>query len=254
MRGMMPLLAFGLVAVYGLLVMTGLGGVAFAGYWLITSDYQWSSSRSSSSRTTTNVPNNNTGPRRLGGNQPGAGFNPPAGINPPPSFNQPGMNKPGFGDPVQGLDVNANSNRLMNQYRGQITARASSQWGGWEASKTIDGNPNSSWFPTGSANMQQPAWLEVTFPQDVTFKRLTVLGNREPNWPGYGTRKMKVEFRDATGSVIQVHTGPPVKGNDCDFPNLNYAGIRSIKITILEDGNGQRGGAQMTSIGEVQAE
>jgi len=254
MRGIMPFLALSIVAVYGLMVCTGLAGVAFGGYMLITSDYSWKSSRSNTttnkfrSGTTTNVPGMN--PNQF--KQPA--FN-PATFNPQP-FNPQPANPPMVNPfaPVEGMDVNSNSNQLMNRFRGRLIAKVSSEWAGWNGNKAIDGNPSTSWFPTGSSTPQQGAWYNLTFPQDVTIKRLTVLGNREANWPGYGTRSMQVEFKDVNGVVLKTHTGLPVKGSDFDFPNLNYQRVREIRITILEDSRGQTAFGQMTAIGEIQAE
>jgi hypothetical protein len=254
MRGIMPFLALSIVAVYGLMVCTGLAGVAFGGYMLISSDYSWKSSRSNST-TNTYRPGTNTNVPGLSPNQfkqptvNQPAFNPPA-FNPPTTFVTPRANP--FA-PVEGMDVNSNSNQLMNQFRGRLVAKVSSEWAEWNANKAIDGNPSTSWFPQGSST-QQGAWYNLTFPQDVTIKRLTVLGNRDASWPGYGTRKMKVEFKDANGTVMKTHTGPPAKGSDFDFPNLNYQRVREIRITILEDIRGQTGFGQSTAIGEIQAE
>jgi hypothetical protein len=91
----------------------------------------------------------------------------------------------------------------------------------------------------------------VTFPEDAAVRRVTVLGNREPQWPGYGVARGRVELLDAGGRVLHAFTGPGV-GRYYDF-NVpvpgGRAGVRVVRFTCL-----QPAGPGGVGVGEIQVE
>src|SRR5437660_1253838 len=133
-----------------------------------------------------------------------------------------------------------NKNTLIKAHQGKLKVTASTFWTGWEPEKVIDGDVQTSWFTArgdAAAKGTKP-WIAITFPQDVTVTRVTILGNREPNWfEGYTILKGMVEFLDADGKQLWVDENTGV-GNRRDFefqPKKPVAKVRSVKFTSLMD-------------------
>src|SRR5262249_4309143 len=67
-----------------------------------------------------------------------------------------------------------NKNPLVRKYPGKLLLSASSIWQGWPEALAFDDNPHSSWFTAkrdSVAHGTRP-WIQVTFPEDVTVKRV----------------------------------------------------------------------------------
>jgi hypothetical protein len=151
-----------------------------------------------------------------------------------------------------------NKNTLLKAYRGKLEATASTFWPNWKAERIIDGDDKTSWFSAqgdAAAKGKKP-WVMVTFPEDVTVTRVTVLGNREPNWSnGYTILSGMVEFLDADGKQLWADENKGV-GNRCDFefkPEKPIKGVRSIKFTSLKD-EGDKNPYDDIAVGELLAE
>lgn len=103
--------------------------------------------------------------------------------------------------------VTDNKNTLVLKYPGKLLLSASSTWDGWSEALAFDGNPHSSWFTVKGdavAHGTKP-WLQVAFPEDVTIKRVTILGNRDPKWlKGYTILAGTIELLDAAGKRLAV--------------------------------------------------
>jgi hypothetical protein len=73
---------------------------------------------------------------------------------------------------------------------------------------------------------------------DVTVRRVTILGNREPAWfDGYTILTGLVEFLDADGKRLWVDENQGV-GNRRDFefrPKKPVAKVRSVRFVSLKD-------------------
>jgi hypothetical protein len=80
--------------------------------------------------------------------------------------------------------VTDNKNTLLLKYKGKLKFSCSTFWPQWEVEKAFDGNLLTSWFSAkgDAAAFGKKPWVQVTFPEDVTVRRITVLGNREPAW------------------------------------------------------------------------
>ena len=133
-----------------------------------------------------------------------------------------------------------NKNTLVKKYAPRLKVTASTFWPGWEPKKVIDGDVQTSWFSAGgdAAAKGTKPWVAVTFPEDVTVRRVTILGNREPAWfEGYTILTGLVEFLDAGGKRLWVDENEGV-GNRRDFefrPKKPVAKVRTVKFWSLKD-------------------
>jgi len=133
-----------------------------------------------------------------------------------------------------------NSNTLFKAHAGKITFEASSSYAGWEAGKLIDGVEATSWFSADSDSPMRgkKPWVRATFGEDVTVRRVTILGNREPNFPtGYFVTAGTLELLDAAGQTLHkadvTSTGPK---HDFDFDLFHTKGkVRAIRFTCTQD-------------------
>ncbi len=136
--------------------------------------------------------------------------------------------------------VTDNKNTLVKTHRAKLKVTASTFWPGWEPEKVIDGNVETSWFTQkgdAAAKGTKP-WITITFPEDVTVARVSIVGNREPSWfDGYTILTGLVEFLDAEGKQIWVDENQGV-GNRRDFefkPKKPVGKVRSVKFVSLKD-------------------
>ncbi|MGL6094187.1 MAG: discoidin domain-containing protein [Fimbriiglobus sp.] len=138
---------------------------------------------------------------------------------------------PPRGETALGL---GNTNLLVIKHKGRMTASASTASPGWPASKVIDGSVITSWFstPGGQAGKQ---WVRVEFPEPVRVTRVTVLGNREPQWPvGYtvltGTIALMDEDENPLATAERTAIGPR---KDFDFrPEGPVEGVKMIEFRV----------------------
>ena len=167
-----------------------------------------------------------------------------AGASPVPK------SKPGQKDPAP------NSNALVKKYRDRLAFARSSDWQGWPPEKAFDDNPDTSWFsatgdtPTGD----KMPWIAATFPEDVAVRRVTILGNREPNYPaGYSVLAGKLELLDEKGKVLESKE-LKAAGEKYDFDFvISAGGVRAIKFTITDD-QGNKNGSQDCALAEIEVE
>jgi len=155
-------------------------------------------------------------------------------------------------------EAGENKNTLIEKYRAKLQVTASTTYQGWGPEKLIDGNKETSWFSQGgdAAAQGQKPWLMVAFPEDVTVKRFTVLGNREPSYPtGYSVLTGLAEFLDAEGKVLWKEERDG-KGDAHDFefmPKELIKKVRSVRFTSVKD-EGNENGSQDIAIAEVLIE
>jgi hypothetical protein len=155
-------------------------------------------------------------------------------------------------------EAGENKNTLVEKHREKLTVTASSVYQGWEPEKVLDGNKETSWFSaTGDAAAQgQKPWIMVTFPEDVTVKRLTVLGNREPAYPlGYSVLTGLAEYLDADGKVLWSEEREAA-GDAKDFefkPKEVIKKVRAVRFTSVKD-EGDQNGSKDIAIAEILIE
>lgn len=147
-----------------------------------------------------------------------------------------------------------NTNDLVTKYKDKLTLNASSQWDSWPVGHAFDGNEQTSWYSSGGdapQNGKTPT-ITATFPEDVRVKRVTVLGNRDPQYPtGYFVLEGKIELLDKDDKVISTHE---LKGegekHDFDLILKKLTTVRAVRFTMTKD----EGQSSCVGLGEFQIE
>ena len=151
-----------------------------------------------------------------------------------------------------------NSNALVLKHLKELKLSASSEWSGWPTSHAVDGKIETSWFSAqdDSAAKGKRPWIAISFPEDVTVKRVTVLGNRDPAWPtGFSILAGRIELCDKDGKVLHKMENDGL-GNGKDFDlklEKGLAGVRCVRFTSLGD-EGDRTPYGDIAVSEVQVE
>lgn len=133
-----------------------------------------------------------------------------------------------------------NKNDLVKRYRNLLQLTASSTWNGWPPSNALDDNIKSSWFSgkDDSAAKGKRPWLQVNFPVAVPVRRVTVLGNRDPQWlVGFTILEGSVTLYDRNGQVLKYVQNKGT-GNFRDFDyhfNPAVAGVSGVRFTSHAD-------------------
>jgi len=154
--------------------------------------------------------------------------------------------------------VTDNKSALIRKHRDKLTFRASSFWPGWHMEKLVDGDLETSWFSAqdDTTTKGKTPWVEIIFPEDVTIRRVTVLGNREPAWlNGYTILAGKLELLDKEGLKLYSEENDGL-GNFRDFDfqlEKPIEKVRSIKFISLGD-QGDQNPYTDIAIAEIQAE
>lgn len=136
-----------------------------------------------------------------------------------------------------------NTSALIEQYRPRLVMSASSTWSGWPMENAIDGQVKTSWFSgeeDSAAKGKQP-WIQTEFPENITVRRVTVLGNRDPEWlDGYTILAAKVELYDAKDMKLRDQASEGT-GNYRDFDfrfKQPITGVRKVRfISIWDQGS-----------------
>lgn len=155
----------------------------------------------------------------------------------------PGVRKPAG-------PIVASSNAIVKAYRATLVITASSGWQGWDATKAFDGDEQTSWF--SQPNQVNNPWIRVAFPNDVIVRRVTILGNREPNFAGYFVLDGRLELFDRDENCIVSRDLKSIgERNDfeCSFKVANGR-VRSIRFTSMRDEQSSR----YIALGEFQVE
>ncbi len=147
-----------------------------------------------------------------------------------------------------------NTNALVKAHREKLKLEASSEWESWPVAHLFDGDEKTSWYSNnGDApqNGKTPT-IKVTFPENVRAKRVTVLGNRDPQYPeGYIALEGKIELLEKDNGVISSHelkaTG---EKHDFDLILTKLTTLRAVRLTITKDD----GKMSCVGLGEFQIE
>lgn len=130
-----------------------------------------------------------------------------------------------------------NSNALVRQHKDKLVVTASTEYDGWPATKLVDGSDDTSWFsadgdhPTANG---KPA-VKVAFPAAVSVRRVTVRGNREPQYPdGYSATEGTIELLGA-GDKVLASKDVKATGERHDFefaPAAGASGVLAVRFTV----------------------
>ena len=155
-------------------------------------------------------------------------------------------------------ELPVNSNAVVKQHKDKLKVTASTFWGGWPPEYVIDGNKKKSWFTAmnDTVTKKTKPWVQVAFPVDVTIRRVTVFGNREPPWEnGYAFLAGRIDLLDADGKVLATEENDGAgKARDFDFPFKDAVGkVRAVKFTALGD-EGDKNVHLDVAVGEIEIE
>jgi hypothetical protein len=132
-----------------------------------------------------------------------------------------------------------NTNAMVQRHREKLAAETSSEWQGYPVTQVFDEKPETVWYSaSGDAPMAgKTPTVTLTFPVDVSVKRVTVLGNRDPATKGgYFVLEGTVELLDKDGRVVSSHE-LKAAGDLYDFDlKLNrYTTARAVRFTATKD-------------------
>jgi F5/8 type C domain len=146
--------------------------------------------------------------------------------------------KPEFGE--------KNTNALVTKHREKLELKATTDWApNWPVDHLFDGKEETSWYsnqPDSTATESKPA-VTVTFPEDVKVKRVTVMGNRDPQYPtGYFATEGFVELLDASEKVVSKHELKSAgEKHDFDLKLDKFVTVRAVRFTMTKSENGYVG-------------
>jgi hypothetical protein len=123
-------------------------------------------------------------------------------------------------------------------------ATASSEYDGWPATNAIDGDERTSWYSAtnDSAARGRATYLQVDLVAPSRVSRVTVLGNRDPQYPkGYTVRAGRIDLLDASGTVLRTSEARG-SGAYADFDlrlGAGVSGVKAVRFTSLDDEGNQ---------------
>jgi hypothetical protein len=139
-----------------------------------------------------------------------------------------------------------NTNALVLKHKDKLDLKASSDWAPtWPVGHLFDQDEKTSWYskdPDNTTTDQKPV-VTVTFPEDVKLKRVTVMGNRDPQYVnGYFVTEGTVELLDDKGKVVSSHELKSAgKSHDFDLKLDKFATVRAVRFTCTKSENGYVG-------------
>ena len=139
----------------------------------------------------------------------------------------------------QAIVPNAMQKGLVAKYADRMKARASSTYGSYPVERLFDGVETSTWFSAGgdTVGSGKSPWVEVTFPEDVTIRAMTVFGNRDVVHHGYFVHAGRFDFMDESGKTLSSHD-VTATGNNFDMKTALEAdvkGVRTVRFTVTKD-------------------
>lgn len=143
----------------------------------------------------------------------------------------PKLRAPTFGE--------ANTNEVVKKHKDKLAAEASTEWQGYPIAQVYDGKPETVWYSASgdSPTAGKAPTVTLTFPEDVTVKRVTVLGSRDPaNKDGYFVVEGTIELLDRAGKSVSTHDLKAVGEQfDFDLKLDRFATVRAVRFTATKD-------------------
>ncbi len=181
-----------------------------------------------------------------------------AGPPPPPAPVVPlviGKSRP---PPLQQLPAITTDNHNTLLVASSVVATASSTFPGWPTSNATDGKPETSWYSGNddSAAKGGAPFLQIELPEASPVRRVTVLGNRDPQFlVGYTILSGRIDLLDEAGRVLESIVSDGT-GNQRDFDvQWRHAikGVKTVRFTSLAD-EGDKNTYGDVAIAEMQIE
>jgi len=186
---------------------------------------------------------------------------PPVVLAPPPPLSPAdrAVAEPAEGE-LQSLPSVTTDNRskLVVAAGEAMVASASSTYAGWPASNATDGDIHTSWYSdtNDSAAKGASPFFQIEFPEPATVRRVTILGNRDPEFlKGYTILSGRIELLDAKRRVL-VSTVSDGTGNRRDFDfrfEQPFSSVKIVRFTSLAD-EGNKNPYGDVAIAELQVE
>ncbi len=138
-----------------------------------------------------------------------------------------------------------NTNALVTKHKDKLELKASSVWEGWPTTNLTDGDEKTSWYsnsPDSTLAETKPA-VTVVFPEDVSIKRVTLMGQRDPTYlTGYTVSEGTIELLDKNDKVIATHE-MKAAGEKSDFDLIldKFHTVRAVRFTMTKSENGYCG-------------
>jgi hypothetical protein len=138
-----------------------------------------------------------------------------------------------------------------------VELSASSTYGGWPLENAIDGDPQTSWYSdtNDSVAKGQRPFFQVTFQSASTVHRVTVLGNRDPDYfDGFGILRGQLDVFDADGRLLESQKADGAGDRrDYAFTLTASRPVKTLRFTSLRD-EGSRNQWGDIAIAEIRAE
>ncbi len=142
----------------------------------------------------------------------------------------------------------------LTQLISRVTVNASTFFGGFPATRVIDGDLNTSWFTASgdAANLGHSPFLEVLFPVDATVTQLRMFGNREFA-DDFDFFAGTFQLFDANANVLfdSGVVNLPEPNRDLTLAVPNVAGVRRVRFTATADESDEPGFAELEVIGSA---
>jgi hypothetical protein len=160
-----------------------------------------------------------------------------------------------------GADADADAGGPLN-FAALGVASASSEFGGYPASRINDGVTTTSWYaatgscvsnPDGGADFVctgTPTQIEVALDMARTVGRVKLFGNRDGYPTGYDVLTARLELLDATAAVVYTAELTTTRGAE---PNGDVdhvlpapqAGVKTVRVVLLTTEAGEPGLAEL---------
>ena len=153
----------------------------------------------------------------------------------------------------------SNPNSVIEKFRTELTASASSVDGpSWPATKLFDGQALTSWFSQrgDTTTQHRQPWVQVSFPEKVRVRHITILANRDTSWPGsFAIVTGRLELRNEREDVIYVEErGAANEYGDLDFVlPRGVDDVHTIRFISISD-NGDQNSYQEVALGEMMVD
>ncbi len=122
----------------------------------------------------------------------------------------------------------------------RVTLEVSSSYPGWPASFAVDGHEQTSWYSGSNDSVAQgrKPFFQMTFAEVTVVRKVTVLGNRDPNfYNGYAILQLQLDVFDTNKRLVSTLVAEST-GDRHDFQfelSQEAEGVGALRFTSLRD-------------------